>query len=128
MGRGGEERGGGVEGVLGVLTYPVDGICYTALSLRETSNGALGPNSKIMLVRARAQASATRARQHYPPNVLPPDVSGLQTHEHQTSHVTNQNSQFIKKISCLRQQSKIKKNKPTRARAYAGVNNRLKRV
>ena len=28
----------------------------------------------------------------------------------------------------LRQQLKIKKNKPTRARAYAGVNNRLKRV
>ena len=28
------------------VTYPVDGICYTALSLRETSNAALGPNSK----------------------------------------------------------------------------------
>ena len=28
------------------ITYPVDGICYTALSLRETSNAALGPNSK----------------------------------------------------------------------------------
>ena len=51
----------------------------------------------------------------------------IQTHDtHQK--VVNQNSQFIKKISCLRQQLKIKKNKPTRARAYAGVNNRLKRV
>ena len=29
-----------------VLTYPVDGICYTALSLRETSNAALGPKLK----------------------------------------------------------------------------------
>jgi hypothetical protein len=28
------------------LTYPVDGICYTALSLRETSNAALGPKLK----------------------------------------------------------------------------------
>ncbi len=81
----------------------------------------------MLVLCARAQARAPAPRQHYPPNVLRRHVSGLQTHDtHQK--VVNQNSQFIKKISCLRQQLKIKKNKPTRARAYAGVNNRLKRV
>ena len=46
-GRVGPGGAGGVRGTLRRnLTYPVDGICYTALSLRETSNAALGPKLK----------------------------------------------------------------------------------